>query len=158
MATWTKAQTYLFIDTSATATPDWARIGKSTTFTLSLNAQTETQDYIEDENPTTSIKNYQPTLPQELRTIEGDDAFDFIFGMFLDRPTGTDAEKTILIVFPKTSTTSTYVAWKVGSTVTLKDFDTVAQKVTFDLSLNGTITEGTVTFADGVPTFVADAG
>jgi len=39
----------------------------------------------------------------------------------------------------------------------LKDFDTVAQKVTFDLSLNGTITEGTVTFADGVPTFVADA-
>jgi hypothetical protein len=154
--TWKKYQTIPFIDTSTTTTPTWARIGKSTIFDLVLNAVTEDFDYIEDENPTTIIKNYKPSLSQELRTVAGDTAFDALFDMLYDLPTGDGAVRDVLLVFPRASA-SAYDSWKVPATITLTDFNTVDEKILFDINFNGTIVRGTTVITDGVPVFTPES-
>lgn len=146
-----KHQFIPFIDISSTSTPSWARIGKSTIFDLALNANTEDQDFIEDEMPTTEITYYKPTLPQELQTNAGDAAFDFIYEMFKSRPVGEAVKKSVLLVF---AGTSPYDAWLTTSTIVLKDLNTVDQKINFDININK-ITDGTATVSDGVPSFTA---
>ena len=145
-----KAKTIPFINTADTGVKSWARIGKSTIFDLTLNANIVTSDFIEDDMPTDDVTYYKPTLPQELQTNKGDPAFDFIYNMFKTLPTGEDIKKEVLIVFAGAG--DTYDAWLANCSVILKDFNTVDEKILFDLNFNK-ITSGTVTLADGVPTF-----
>ena len=141
-----------YINVSTTSTPSWARIGKSTIFDLTLNANIVTSDFIEDEMPTDDVTYYKPTLPQELQTNAGDASFDFIYGMFKSLPTGEDIKKDVLLVFAGAS--SPFDAWLTNSSVILKDLNSVEEKILFDLNINS-ITQGTVVIdADtGVPTF-----
>ena len=106
-------------ETSA-LTPSWARIGKSTVFDLVLNAQTEDNDFIEDEIPTTDIKYYKPSLAQELQANKGDAAFDYLYDMFFNLPTGEDVKKDLLIVFDGnigSEETPKFKAWKTKATL-----------------------------------------
>ena len=48
-----KYKTVPFLNTATDVAPEYARIGKSTIFDLVLNAQTEENDFIENEMPTT---------------------------------------------------------------------------------------------------------
>ena len=160
MATWKKFQTLLFVDitkiTGTGSTPDWARIGKSTIFDLTMNPQMDDFDFIEDENPTSLLRNYQPSMSQELWTLEGDKAFDAMYEYMYDQPTGDDAILPVLIVFPKSRTTeNTFDAWQLTATVTTTNFNTVDEKILFDMNFNGTITKGTATVTGGVPSFTA---
>lgn len=141
-----------YINVSTTSTPSWARIGKSTIFDLTLNANIVTSDFIEDEMPTDDVTYYKPTLPQELQTNAGDASFDFIYGMFKSLPTGEDIKKDVLLVFAGAS--SPFDAWLTNSSVILKDLNSVDEKILFDLNINS-IKQGTVVIdADtGVPTF-----
>ncbi len=150
-----KHKTIPFINTGTSATPSWARIGKSTIFDLNLNANIVTSDFIEDEMPTDDVNYYKPRLPQELQTNAGDDAFDYIYDKFYDLPTGEDIKEDVLIVFAGAS--SPYKAWRSTATLILKDLNTVDEKILFDLNFGGTVTKGTATVdADtGVPTFTA---
>ena len=148
-----KHQFIPFINTSSTDTPSWARIGKSTIFALAMGANTEDQDFIEDEMPTSEVTYNKPPLPQELQTNEGDPAFDFIYEMFKNRPTGEDVKKQVLLVF--TGSTSPYDAWLTESSIILNELNTVDQKITFDININH-VDDGTVTISEGVPTFTAN--
>lgn len=141
-----------YINVSSTSTPSWARIGKSTIFDLTLNANIVTSDFIEDEMPTDDVTYYKPTLPQELQTNAGDASFDYIYEMFKSLPTGEDIKKEILICFAGTS--SPVDAWLTNSSVILKDLNSVDEKILFDININK-ITNGTVTFDEttGAPTF-----
>jgi len=141
-----------YIDVSSTSTPSWARIGKSTIFDLTLNANIVTSDFIEDEMPTDDVTYYKPTLPQELQTNAGDASFDYIYEMFKSLPTGEDIKKEILICFAGAS--SPVDAWLTNSSVILKDLNSVDEKILFDININK-ITNGTVTFDEttGAPTF-----
>jgi len=146
-----KFKTIPFINTGAAETPVWARIGKSTIFDLTLNANVVTSDFIEDEMPTDDITYYKPTLPQELQTNAGDDAFDYVYDKFYNLPTGEDVKEDVLIVFAGAS--SPYKAWRSTATLVLKDLNTVDEKILFDLNFGGTISKGTATVTDGVPAF-----
>lgn len=146
-----KFKTIPFINTGTAANPVWARIGKSTIFDLTLNANVVTSDFIEDEMPTDDITYYKPTLPQELQTNAGDDAFDYVYDKFYDLPTGEDVKEDVLIVFAGAS--SPYKAWRSTATLVLKDLNTVDEKILFDLNFGGTISKGTATVTDGVPAF-----
>ena len=141
-----------YINVSNTSTPSWARIGKSTIFDLTLNANIVTSDFIEDEMPTDDVTYYKPTLPQELQTNAGDASFDYIYEMFKSLPTGEDIKKEILICFAGAS--SPVDAWLTNSSVILKDLNSVDEKILFDININK-ITNGTVTFDEttGAPTF-----
>ena len=152
-----KHKTIPFLNTSATSTASWARIGKSTVFDLVMNAQTETNDFIEDEMPTTDVTHYEPSLAQELQCNKGDDAFDYLYDMFFNCPTGEDVKKELLIVFAGnvgTSQSPSYNAWDTESTLILDHFDSVAEKIYFSFNINK-ITRGTATVSDGVPSFSA---
>lgn len=141
-----------YINTGTHAAPTWARIGKSTIFDLTLNANIVTSDFIEDEMPTDDVTYYKPTLPQELQTNAGDASFDYIYAMFKVLPTGEDIKKEILICFAGAS--SPVDAWLTNSSVILKDLNSVDEKILFDININK-ITNGTVTFDDttGAPEF-----
>lgn len=155
-----KYKTIPFLNISTTEAASWARIGKSTVFDLVLNAQTEENDFIEDEMPTTDITYYKPELAQELQSNKGDPAFDFLYDMFYNLPTGEDVKKNLLIVFAGnigTEDAPKFRAWNTTSTLILDHFDTVAEKIYFKFSINE-IKRGTCTITDGVPEFTSNTG
>lgn len=153
-----KYQTMLHINTSSTTTPSYARIGKSTVFDLVMNAQTEENDFIDSEQITTDIMSYKPEIAEELQCNKGDTAFDYLYEMFKSRPTGEAVKKNVLLTFAGNKGTDSepaFDAWDTESTITLDHFDSVAEKIYFNISINK-ITRGTVTVEDGVPSFSAD--
>lgn len=150
-----KYRTIPFLNIGTKDTPVWARIGKSTVFDLVLNAQTEDNDFIEDEMPTTEITSYKPELAQELQCNKGDAAFDYLYEMFFNLPTGEEVKKNLLIVFDgntATEETPVFTAWDTASTLILDHFDAVAEKIYFKFSINK-IEKGTCTVTDKVPSF-----
>ena len=92
-------KTIPFLNITTTEAEEWARIGKSTVFDLVLNAETEENDFIDSEMKTTDITSYKPELSQELQSNKGDAAFDYLYDMFFNLPTGEDVKKDLLIVF-----------------------------------------------------------
>lgn len=152
-----KHNTIPFLNISSSGAAQWARIGKSTVFDLVLNAQTEENNFIEDEMATTDVTRYAPSLAQELQCNKGDAAFDYLYNMFFNLPTGEGVKKNLLIVFAGdigTSGSPKFNAWDTVSTLILDHFDSVAEKIYFSFSISK-ITRGTATVADGTPTFTA---
>lgn len=150
-------KTIPFLNISTTEAESWARIGKSTVFDLVLNAQTEENDFIEDEMKTTDITSYNPALSQELQCNKGDAAFDYLYDMFFNLPTGEDVKKNLLIVFDGNQGTEeapNFRAWNTKSTLILDHFDSVAEKIYFKFNINS-IVRGTATVTAGKPTFTA---
>lgn len=117
-----------------------------------LNAQTEENDFIETDMTTTDVMSYKPQLDQELQCNKGDEAFDYLYDMFYNLPTGEDVKKNLLIVFDGKQTDGSYKGWNTEATLTLDHFDSVAEKIYFSFSINN-IERGTVTVENGVPTF-----
>ena len=147
------------MNTETKEAPDWARIGKSTVFDLVLNAQTEENDFIQDEMATTEIMSYSPSLAQELQANKGDAAFDYLYDMFYNLPTGEAVKKNLLIVFDGNTGTEDapkFRAWNTQATLTLDHFDSVAEKIYFNFSINS-IERGTCTIADGKPVYAVTA-
>ena len=150
-----KHKTIPFLNISKTETPSWARIGKSTVFDLVLNAQTEDNNFIEDEMATTDITYYKPELAQELQANKGDSAFDYLYEMFYNLPTGEAVKKNLLIVFDGNEGTEEnpeFKAWDTTSTLILDHFDSVAEKIYFKFNINS-IRRGSCTVTDGKPVF-----
>ena len=150
-----KHRTMLFIDDKSKDAANWLRIGKSTVYDLVLNAQTEENNFIEDEMPSTDITNYKPEISQELQCNKGDPAFDYIYGMFYNLPTGEDVKIPALFVFDGNEGTEDapeFKAWNTISTITLDHFDSVAEKIYFKLNINS-IERGTVKVTAGNPVY-----
>lgn len=155
-----KHQTMLFIDTAAAEGPEsWARIGKSTMFELATNPNVVTNNYIEDEMPTDEVDYYKPSMEQELQTIKGDKAFDFLYDMLYNLPTGEDIKKNVLIVFAGDIGdvgTPKFNAWKCKASIQVTSLNTVDEKINFTIGIIS-IENGTVTVSEGVPTFESSA-
>ena len=147
------------MNTGTSEVPVWSRIGKSTVFDLVLNAVTEENDFIEDEMATTDITSYKPSLAQELQCNKGDAAFDYLYDMFYNLPTGEDVKKNLLIVFDGNQGTEEapeFRAWNTQATLTLDHFDSVAEKIYFNFAINS-IERGTATVAEGKPNYTKKA-
>lgn len=150
-----KFKTIPFLNTGTSVSPEYARIGKSNIFDLVLNAQTEDNDFIESEMPTTDVQYYKPELAQELQSNKGDPAFDYLYEMFLGLPTGEEVKKELLIVFAGnigTTDTEKFNAWNAKTTLILDHFDSVAEKIYFKFSIYE-IERGTCTVSDGTPVY-----
>lgn len=88
-----------FIDVSKTSNPSWVQIKKSTTYSLALNPQTKTFDFISSENPEEEIDSYQPALSQSLTMFDDEPDFATVFDMVYHLPTGGDAHRNVLLCF-----------------------------------------------------------
>lgn len=160
-----KTKVVPFINTGTSATPVWTQIKKSTSFTLSMNPQTKTFDFISSEHPQNEIDSYQPSLAQEITMFKGEPDYETIFDMLYNRATGADAHRDAMIVFYKESGSYTpdgesesitvYKAWKIDALVTINQMDTVNENIGFDLGLNE-IENGAVEIGEGgAPSFIA---
>lgn len=165
-----KTKVVPFINTGTSSNPTWTQIKKSTTFTLTMNPQTKTFDFISSETPQNEIDSYQPSLAQSLTMFKGEPDYEEIFGMLYNRATGAEAHRDILIVFYKETAqmqgndeaapTTVYKAWKVDSLVTINQMDTVNENIDFDIALNDIVNgavkgeAGNIEFIEG--TFSGD--
>ena len=105
--------------------------------------------------PEVDITYYKPELSQELQCNKGDAAFDYLYDMFYNLPTGEDVKKNMLIVFDGNQGTEDapkFRAWNTTSTLILDHFDSVAEKIYFKFNINK-IERGTCTVVEGVPTY-----
>ena len=161
-----KHQIALFFDSgTGQSTPVWKRIKKSTELTLAFNPETEEFDYIADENPTTELTKYAPSLEQPLKMYEDEPDFKFFWEKCYNLPTGSAAKVSMLIVFMFGATGSgaeaEYKAWKVDCMVSYNEMNGVDSELNFELLFGGNIERGTVTVTgtapDYVPTFTADS-
>ena len=145
-----------FLDiTKGTTTAVWARIDKSTIFSLNPNPQSESVDYICYESPVDEIDHYEPELPQEIALYEGNPMYDFMFQMFYDLPIGSEAKVPALLCFAGTGKK----AWMVSDNVIqLGELNSVDGKLSFTLKLGGDISKGTYTITSGVPSFTPASG
>lgn len=88
-----------FLDVSTNSSPSWKQIKKSTTFSLALNPQTKTFDFISSENPEEEIDSYQPALSQSLTMFDDEDDFKTLFDMVYHLPVGGSAHRNVLLAF-----------------------------------------------------------
>ena len=148
----------LFLNGGTTSAPEWKQIKKSTDNTITMNAETQTFDYITDEAPTTEINRYAPSLSQPITMYKGEPDYEFVFGKFFNQAVGADAHSDILIVFygaddvgPK------YKAWKASCILQIDNMNPVESTITATITFNGTTDKGTVVVTDGVPVFTGDS-
>ena len=157
MADITRDKFIPFIDVSEEpggGTYKWVPVDLSTTFELQYNPQTETYSYICYANDTTLINSYQPSMDQEIR-IDGSNAlFKWMLGYMRSMPTGSDAQRPLMLVYPDVTTGQATEAdvFDEGMVVpgTINSVDHI---LTFTLNFNGDRKPGTVAVSEGTATF-----
>lgn len=140
-----------------TGTADWQPIDLSTVFELSLNPNEETYAYIKDANDYSEITGYAMNMSQEIVMESTNPIYTNMRPFFMSMPTGSAAKVPVLIVMPDMSTNEATVGYLWSeATVSPQAINSVDGKLTFNLNLNGTPVEGTVTgVGTGTITFTA---
>ena len=146
----------LFLNGGTETVPKWKQIKKSTDNTITMNAETQTFDYITDESPTTEINRYAPSLSQPITMYKGEPDYEFVFDKFFNQAVGADAHSEILIVFYGADDSSAYKAWKASCILQIDNMNPVESTITATITFNGTTEKGTVVVTDGVPVFAGD--
>ena len=152
-----------FLNTTPSAeAPTWAIIGVGITDkSTDYNANTTEEKWIIHKNATKTTESYALTSGVEQTAYKGDPVFEFIDEIRYRLKTGSDAETTLLEIDKYSVTeedaTPKYRArlWNVGIEIGSNGGETA--KINYTINYNGDPTFGTVTFADGVPTFVEEA-
>ena len=132
----------------------WKRIDKSTLMSISMNPQTETNEWIDSDIPEEEVTSNQPEIGQEIAIYQGNPIYDFLFAKFYDMPTGEECKVPFLQCFGGTDKK----AWRSIATIIFDSLDAVAGKLTFTIKLGGNVEKGTYTITEGTPTFTATQG
>lgn len=72
-----------YVNSTPSATADtWELVGEGVSSAqMTMNPQTDTQQYVHEDIATTLVQSYQPTMPVEQVVYPGDDLFDYIDGL-----------------------------------------------------------------------------
>lgn len=152
-----KTQFIPFLDTTEDLTLQsctWKRIDKSTLMSISMNPQTETNEWIDSDIPEEEVTSNQPEIGQEIAIYQGNPIYDFLFAKFYDMPTGEECKVPFLQCFGGTDKK----AWRSIATIIFDSLDAVAGKLTFTIKLGGNVEKGTYTITEGTPTFTVAQG
>lgn len=151
-------QIALYLDETPSQTSrSWKRVCKTTELTLSMNPETEDLQFICDENATTELNAYKPTINQPLRMYKGDAIFEYLWDKVYNMEVGDAAKTNVLVVFIfDADSQGAFKAWQVkDSTLVVSDINAVDSELTFDINFGGTVEKGTATITSGTPTFTA---
>lgn len=150
-----------YLDVTPTAeTYSWKLLGYGITNGLiNYNNQIETQKFIIDENSTSVHESNQKQMDLTQKCYKGEPCFEYING--LRDKTGEKVQGRILEVDmwngTESSSTITYPA-KLSKCITpVSSFMGEKAEIGYSIHFNGDPIEGTVTFANGVPTFTPTA-
>lgn len=139
----------------------WALVGNGmTTGSYTYEATETSETYIVDDNATTTVDSYALSLDGEMKCIFGDEVFDFINELRRKLATGTDAETSVLLIDKyDVSETNKFKAQKFACSISISSYGGdggATPTIGFKINVNGDPVNGTVTIADGVPTFTED--
>lgn len=148
-----------FINIGTVGAPTWASLGKGVaSLPLAYNPQVTTETYINEDNATTSVDSYQVSAGIDISLWDATSApaHAFLESLRKTRAVGSGAEVEILEV--DLSTTSPYTAQKNSAVLAIDTFTVEGgkpQQLSETIYYNGDPSNGTVTIANGTPTFTA---
>lgn len=149
-----KFHNLVFINGGTPTVYDWKQIRKATDNAVTMNAETTEYDYIVDESPTLVLEKYKPGMSFPITMYKGEADYEFFYDKFYNLKTGADAESKILLIDYAHGTTS-YNAWLADCVVVIDSMNPVESTITANITMNGTIVQGTATVTAGVPVFTA---
>ncbi len=154
-----------FLNITPTATtPKWAIIGTAiTSIENSYGAKTSDEHWVIETNERHSLDGYSLGSDLEQVAYKGDGVFEFVDDIMYRMKKGSECETTKLEVYKyrvdETGATPKYDA-RLFKVLIVPDSDTreggSALKVKYKIQALGDPTFGTVTFANGVPTFTEE--
>ena len=163
-----KDKHYLFINTMpgvGEGTEIWARVGKSTEWTDTMNPKTTTYEYIEDSGPTDVIESYQPSASMPLTAHLNDPIYDYVFDLYSRQEVSGNAVTKAMRVYQKTNDEGKNIAQVSECTITIDNYNFNTGVITFSIKQGGTPKLGTAAVAESTdasgnkiftPTFTAD--
>lgn len=138
---------------------DWKRVDRSTVWEIAFNPNTEDKEYITDDTPTTQLKNYKPSMPQELETTkESGGIYDIMSKRAIELPVGEKAYAKYIIALPDVNEAGKIYAWRVDTTEIFDNLNMVDKKIKWGINVRGNIEVGTVVPTDGKPVFTVGDG
>jgi len=156
-----------FLNTTPKATtPKWDIIGRGTTSKENnYGAKTTDEHWIIEENERHSVDGYSLGSDVEQVALKGDPVFDYIDELMFRMKKGTELETQKLEVYKyrvdETGETPRYKA-RLFNVLIVPDTDNLeggqAYKIKYKIQVQGDPTFGTVTFTNGVPTFIPEKG
>ena len=146
---------FLFLNTTpgvGKGSETWARVGKSTDWTDTMNAKTTTYDFIEDPGPTDEVESYQPSTSMPLTAYIGDPVYEYVFDIYKNQK--VDAKTKAMRVFQNKTDDNKNEAQVSDCTITIENFNFATGVITFSIKQSGTPKLGTAavtetTDADG---------
>lgn len=132
----------------------WLRIKKSTTLTITQNPETETFDYIADETATTEIKQYNPSIDQDIAILPDEPDYMWFFEQYKKHPVGTDAHFDVLLTYLcDKQSDGVYYAVKQEAVISFTDFNSTDGTINVAITFCGSPIEGTTTVTGGTFSF-----
>lgn len=149
-----------FINTTpGGASENWVRMGKGiTSQKISYNPSVTTETYIDEDNATSSVESYAPSLDGTQTCYKGEPVFEYIDGLRQSRAVGADLETQVLMVYLYTDG-ETYAAEKNNCIIQLGEYGGDGGgniQMTYTVGLNGDPVIGTAKITSGTPTFTAN--
>lgn len=147
-----------YIDSSfGTDNAKWFLIGKDIDdMSVELNPDTETTKNILGET-TVKDNGYEPSMSADpYYANPGDGIYEKLVDIAMNRLKGDKCKTKILEVIITNTTEAAHQAWMEDVIVKPQSYggDTSGVSIPFDVLFDGNRQEGTVTIADGVPTFI----
>lgn len=128
--------------------PQWALIGDGVTEqTIGYNPSTSEEVYIHQDSGSTDVESYKVSIPTPTTAIKGDEVFEYVDGLRIDRAVLADAETDIVIVYLyKDETSGAYPAEKNRCSIQIDDFGGAggeSAKINYTINLKGNPIKGT---------------
>lgn len=161
----TRKEIMLFLNTTPKDEVEtWGIYGKkSTSATYTYNPSSTSETYIVDDNATVTLDAYNVTIDGNMKCYKGDAIYDYINDLRYNLAVGEDAITDALLIdkyeVVGEGENATFKAQVFKCTISIETYGGeggVTPTITFTIGLNGTPTQGTVNFEDGVPTFTAN--
>lgn len=147
-----RSQIATYIDTTPGETPTWGLLGIGITeYSISYNPQITTEKWIIHDNASSSLDSNQKEGGVTQRMYKGDPCFEYVNG--LRDKIGGDVQTHILDIDMWDAEGSAYKAKMSDALIAVTSYGGEDASIEYTLYYNGDPVEGTVTIADGVPTF-----
>ena len=145
--------------TPGTEAATWARMGKGiTSQNIAYNPNVTTEQYIDEDNATSSVDSYAPSLDGTQTCFKGEPVFEYIDDLRQKRAVGSQLETEVLFVYMYAGEAGSFKAEKNKCVIQLGEYGGDGGgsiTMTYTVGLNGdpvvgtaAVTAGNVTFAE----------
>ena len=143
--------------TPGTETATWARMGKGiTSQNISYNPNVTTEQYIDEDNATSSGDSYAPSLDGTQTCYKGEPVFEYVDGLRQERAVGSALETEVLFVYMYAGEAGSFKAEKNKCVIQLGEYGGDGGgnvTMTYTIGLNGDPVVGTAAVTAGSVTF-----